>query len=88
MKYIEDLKNIVNKDLIHLDLIILDDIILDKSSLYNEIEKDNELKSIIYKGFIEKYFPYYDTNLFSLYLLNENKTLEYPSLNIKSDSKF
>ena len=85
-KYIEDLKNIVNKDLIHLDLIILDDIILDKSSLYNEIEKDNELKSIIYKGFIEKYFPYYDTNLFSLYLLNENKTLEYPSLNIKSDS--
>lgn len=79
-------KYILNNNLINLDLIILDDIILDKTSLYNEIEKDNELISIIYKGFIEKYFPYYDTNLFSLYLLNENKTLEYPSLNIKSDN--
>ena len=85
-KYIEDLKNIVNKDLINLDLIILDDIILDKTSLYSEIEKDNELMSIIYKGFVEKYFPYYDKNLFSLYLLNENKSLEYLSLNIKSDA--
>ena len=79
-------KYIINNNLISLDLIILDDLILDKTSLYNEIEKDNELIYIIYKGFIEKYFPYYDINLFSLYLLNENKILEYPSLNIKSDN--
>lgn len=82
-KYVNHIS--INK-ILNLDLVILDDFILNKSSLYNEIEKDDELKIILYKGFIEKYYPYYDINLFYLYLSNENKSLEYPSLNIKSEN--
>lgn len=82
-KYINDI--IINNEL-ELDLISLDGFILDKTFLYNEIEKDGELLLILYKGFIEKYYPYYDTNLFMLFLLNENKILEYPTLNIKSNN--
>ena len=74
-----------NQDL-EFDLYVLDNFILDKNNLNNEIEKDDELLNLIYKGFIEKYFPYYDINLFSLYLSNENKILEYPSLNFKADN--
>jgi hypothetical protein len=68
------------------DLVILNDLILDLNILNHEIEKDNELLYFLYNGFIEKYFPYYDSNLFLLYLSNEKKTLEYPSLNIKKDN--
>lgn len=68
---------------IELDLFNLNDFIIDKMSLKNEISKDDELLDIIYKGFIEIYFPYYDINLFSLYLFNENKLISYPNLNIK-----
>jgi hypothetical protein len=81
-KYLQD----INDNLIELNLIILDDFIIDKNKLYKEIQNDDDLLNILYKGFIEKYFPYYDTNLFLLFLLNENKNLEYPNLNIKSDT--
>lgn len=82
-KYINEIA--YNKNL-ELTLYILDDFILDKNNLYNEIEKDDELLHLIYKGFVEKYFPYYDMNLFSLYLSNETKILEYPILNIKAEN--
>lgn len=83
-KYINDLPYNKDKNL-ELNFYILDDFILDKKSLNDEIEKDDEILNLIYKGFVEKYFPYYDVNLFSLYLLNETKILEYPSLNIKKE---
>ena len=89
-KYLNELNtaiNYLNKDNeLELDLIILNDLILDLNILNNEIEKDNELLYFLYTGFIEKYFPYYDLNLLLLYLSNEKKTLEYPSLNIKKEN--
>ena len=65
-KYINDLPYNKDKNL-ELNFYILDDFILDKKSLNDEIEKDDEILNLIYKGFVEKYFPYYDVNLFSLY---------------------
>jgi hypothetical protein len=71
---------------IEFNFVNLYDFINNKTILYNEIQKDDELLDIIYKGFIEKYFPYYDDNLFMLYLSNENKYLEYPNLKIQKDN--
>lgn len=87
-KYIDKL-NLKNTEiLLELDLIVLDDFIIkfQKDSIYREINKDDELLMIIYRGFIEKYFPYYTINLFLLYLTNDKKSLEFPELNIKYDS--
>jgi len=74
-----------NNKILELDLINLNDII-NKETINLEIQKDDELLNIIYNGFIEKFFPYYDDNLFLLYINKDNKYLEYPNLKIKSDS--
>jgi len=78
--------NNVIDSILELDLIILDELILDKELLNSEIQKDDELLNILYSGFIEKFFPYYDDNLFLLYLNKENKYIEYPNLKIKSSN--
>ena len=84
-KYIEDINAV--KENLEIDLVCLDDFInkIGKENLYNEIKKDDELLIILYKGFIEKYFPYYTNNLLLLYLNNEDKRLEFPELNIPKD---
>jgi hypothetical protein len=77
--------NDINTDILEFNLFNLEDIISDRLLINNEIQKDDELLNIIYLGFIEKYFPYYDENLLLLYLSNENKYLEYPYLKYNFD---
>lgn len=80
-------KNTYLKDLtdnnIELNLYNLEDLIPNKNNLNLKIQQDEELLSIIFAGFIEKYYPYYTENLLLIYLLNENKYIEYPNLQIK-----
>ncbi len=70
---------------LELNLYNLDDLIPNKNIINNEIQKDNEILTIIFYGFIEKYFPYYNENLFLLYLSNDNKYLEFPNLKFSKD---
>jgi hypothetical protein len=70
---------------LELNLYNLDDLIPNKNIINNEIQKDNEILTIIFYGFIEKYFPYYNDNLFLLYLTNDNKYLEFPNLKFSKD---
>ncbi len=83
-KYISQIN--INKK-IEFDLICLNDFInkYGKNNLYKELNKDDELLTIIYKGFVEKYYPYYTIDLFLLYLSNSNKNIEYSELNILKD---
>ena len=77
--------NDINNNILELNLYNLDDLILNKNTINNEIQKDDEILEIIYYGFIEKYFPYYNKNLFLLYLSNNNKYIEFPNLKITKD---
>lgn len=78
------INNILDNNL-ELTLYNLDDLITNKNTINSEIQKDDELLTILYYGFIEKYFPYYNKNLFLLYLSDDNKYLEYPNLKFSND---
>ncbi len=79
--------NSLNSKIIEFDFICLDEFIdkIGKTNLHTDINRDTELLNILYKGFIEKFYPYYNMNLFIMYLSNEDKKLEYPALKIKSE---
>ena len=78
------LLNLIGNKNLNLNFYNLNDFIIDNVNLNLKIQQDDELLSIIYNGFVEKYFPYYDKNLFLLYLSDENKYIEYPNLQIQN----
>ena len=84
IKRIKNIFNINNDN--EIDIYNLDDFILNKEIILQQINQDNEINNIIYYGFIEKYFPMYNYELFQLYLNNESKSDIYPKLNIKKNN--
>jgi len=84
IKRIKNIFNINNDN--EIDIYNLDDFILNKEIILQQINQDNEINNIIYYGFIEKYFPMYNYELFQLYLNNESKTDIYPKLNKKKNN--
>lgn len=83
IKKIKDLS--IRNDILELDVFNIDDFIFDKENLYKQVTQDKELLNIIYYGFVEKYFPMYNLDLFNYYLQNLNKTDLYPNLYVNKN---
>lgn len=73
------------KDELEIEIFNLDDFIQNKNIYKNKISQDNELNEIIYYGFIEKYFPMYNLEIFNLYINDKNIYDIYPQLKIKNN---
>jgi hypothetical protein len=84
---IKRLKNVLNIYTENeIDVYNLDDFLQNKELILQQINQDNEINNIIFYGFIEKYFPMYNIELFLLYLNDESKSDIYPILNIKKNN--
>lgn len=84
---IKRLKNVLNiNNDNEIDVYNLDNFIINKELILQQINQDNEINNIIFYGFIEKYFPMYNFELFQLYLNNESKSDIYPILDIKKNN--
>lgn len=86
---IETISNIIdNNNEIVLDIFNLEDFFENlsdnKINLFNKLKQDNELFNMIYYGFIEKYFPYYNYEIFELYINEKNIHEIYPELLINN----
>ena len=77
---IKQLKDLYYEKDIKIDVFDLNDFILDKDRLYKQIIQDDETLNNIYGGFIEKFFPMYDLNLFKNYIQSMDKLDIYPNL--------
>jgi hypothetical protein len=73
-------------DELEIDIFNLDDFIINKSIYKNKITHDNEINDIIYYGFIEKYFPMFNLEIFNLYINDENIYDVYPQLKIRNSN--
>jgi hypothetical protein len=82
---IKQLKDLDFEKYIKIDVFDLNDFILDKDKLYKQIIQDDEILNNIYTGFIEKFFPMYDLNLFKNYMQSINKLDIYPNLFIEKN---
>lgn len=82
IKQIKDLD--IEKD-IELDVFDINDFILDKDRLNKQIIQDDEILNNIYFGFVEKFFPMYDLNLFKTYIQSMSKLDLYPNLYIEKN---